>query len=278
MQASNGISRRTFMMDLGKGTLAVAVFGFAAVACSSDDADTASTTAAVGAGSTQAPTTSPVTTSPATTTPATTTPATTTPPGADPVAWERVVLGSVSAYVLARAGEATIVDTGNPGSEDDIGAGLAAVDLDWSDVGQVIVTHLHPDHQGSLPGVLNLAPEATAYAGAADIPQISSPRPLIAVGDGDTVFDLEIIDTPGHTPGSISVFDAVGGLLVAGDALNGRDGGVIGANPRFTEDVALADESIRKLAQLTFDTVVFGHGDPVEGLASQQVATLAASL
>ena len=43
-------------------------------------------------------------------------------------------------------------------------------------------------------------------------------------------------------------------------------------------DVVRADESIRKLAQLTFDTVVFGHGDPVEGLASEQVAALAASL
>jgi glyoxylase-like metal-dependent hydrolase (beta-lactamase superfamily II) len=189
-----------------------------------------------------------------------------------------VVLGSVSAFVLARAGEATIVDTGNPGSEDGIGAGLGALGLGWGDVGHVIVTHLHNDHQGSLPAVLNLAPEAAAYAGAADIPQIPAPRDLIPVGDGDIVFDLQIIDTPGHTPGHISVLDPVGGLLVAGDALNGRDGGVIGANPRFTADVAVADDSVRKLAQLTFDTVVFGHGDPVEGQASDQVAALAASL
>jgi len=155
---------------------------------------------------------------------------------------------------------------------------LGLLDLGWSDVGHVIVTHLHPDHQGSLPAVLGRAPQASAYAGAADIPEISAPRQLIAVGDGDKVFDLEIIDTPGHTPGHISVYDRSGGLLVAGDALNGQDGGVIGANPDYTQDVATADLSIAKLATLSFDTVVFGHGDPVVGGASQQVATLSASL
>lgn len=275
MHDQNGISRRAFMMDLGKGTLAVAVFGLVGVACSNDDADTPATTAAVAGGGdpTQPPTTSPTTTSPVTTSPDTT-----TPRGDTAVAWERVVLGSVSAYVLARNGEATIVDTGNPGSEDGIASGLAALNVAWDNVGHVIVTHLHPDHQGSLPAVLDLAPDAAAYAGAADIPQISSPRELIPVGGGDTVFGLEIIETPGHTPGHISVLDPVGGLLVAGDALNGREGGVIGANPNFTDDIVMADQSIQKLAVLSFDTVVFGHGDPVQGNASQQVAALAASL
>lgn len=272
---STGISRRAFMMDLGKGTLAVAVFGLAAVACSNDGADGVGTTAA---GSSQPPTTNPATTSPLTTSPATTSPVTTSPVASTAAVWERVNLGFVSAYILARAGEATIVDTGVAGSEDAIEASLGVLNLGWSDVGHVIVTHLHPDHQGSLPAVLTLAPEASAYAGAADIPEISSPRQLIAVGDGDKVFDLEIIDTPGHTPGHISVYDRSGGLLVAGDALNGQDGGVIGANPDFTPDIATADISIAKLATLAFDTVVFGHGEPVVGGASEQVAALSASL
>ncbi len=273
MVKNNAISRRAFMLVLGMGTLAVAVFGLAAAACSSDDSEP-TTTAAAATGSTNAGTTPTTAATAATTAPATSPPAT----GDGSVAWERVVLGNVSAYILARQGEATIVDTGNPGSESDIEASLGALDLAWRDVGHVIVTHLHGDHQGSLPAVLNLAPDATAYAGAADIPNIGSPRELTAVGDGDTVFGLQIIDTPGHTLGHISVLDPVGGLLVAGDAMNGADGGVIGANPAFTTDIALADESIQKLAALTFDTIVFGHGDPVVGLASQQVAAFAASI
>lgn len=268
----NDLTRRAFMMDLGKGTLAVAVFGLAAVACSTDETGT-TTSAAAATGSTN-----PVTTSPITTSPATTSPVTTSPLASTAIAWERVGLGGVSAYVLARRGEAVIVDTGNPGSEDAIEASLGALDLGWSDVAHVIVTHLHPDHQGSLPAVMNLAIDATGYAGAPDIPQISSPRELVPVDDGDLVFDLEIIATPGHTPGHIAVFDRAGGLAIVGDAMNGRNGGVSGANPDFTPDMATADESIKKLAALTFDTIVFGHGDPVLSDASQLVADFAAGL
>ncbi len=250
-------SRRAFVRDLGRGGLAVAILGLTTIGCSDDD---------------PAPTTSrPRSADPTTTLP----PA--APTGPAPVSWQRVHLGFVSAYVLARRGEATIVDTGVPGSESDIEASLGVLDLTWNDVSHVVVTHLHNDHQGSLPAVLELAPEATGYAGAADIPEIVSPRPLTAVDDNDTVFDLRIIATPGHTPGHISVLDEVGGLLVAGDALNGADGGVIGANPDFTTDMAVAEASVAKLAGFDYDTVVFGHGEPVIGGASALVADLAAA-
>jgi glyoxylase-like metal-dependent hydrolase (beta-lactamase superfamily II) len=94
------------------------------------------------------------------------------------------------------------------------------------------------------------------------------------VVEGDLVFGLEIIATPGHTPGHISVLDAAGGVLVAGDAINGSDGGVAGPNPEFTADMDTALRSVAKLATLSFDTVLFGHGQPVEGGADQAVAAL----
>jgi glyoxylase-like metal-dependent hydrolase (beta-lactamase superfamily II) len=197
----------------------------------------------------------------------------------------RVNLGVVSAYVLVRGAEAVIVDTGVPGSEGDIEAGLSEVGLGWGNVGSVILTHLHPDHVGSLGPVMDNASEAFGYAGDADIPAIASPRPLTPVGDGDTVFGLPIIETPGHTPGSISVFDPIAGVLVVGDAMNGAgsgvtgsEGGVGGANPRFSGDMAQAADSVKKLTALSFDSVYFGHGEPVEGNASPLVAELAASL
>ena len=66
---------------------------------------------------------------------------------------------------------------------------------------------------------MNAAPEAVGYAGELDIPRINSPRPLIAVGTGDRVFGLDIISTPGHTPGHICVFDPVDRALITGDAV-----------------------------------------------------------
>jgi glyoxylase-like metal-dependent hydrolase (beta-lactamase superfamily II) len=42
--------------------------------------------------------------------------------------------------------------------------------------------------------------------------------------------------------------------------------------------MAQAADSIKKLAALSFDSVYFGHGEPVEGNASPLVAELAAAL
>lgn len=267
------VTRRTFLTEVSRGVFAIAILGTGVVACTTTNGDSGTTSGGV------APTGG---TDPTTSTPEETT---TSKAAAGGISVTRVNLGVVSAYVLVRGAEAVIVDTGVPGSEGDIEAGLSEVGLGWGNVGSVILTHLHPDHVGSLGPVMDNASEAFGYAGDADIPAIASPRPLTPVGDGDTVFGLPIIETPGHTPGSISVFDPIAGVLVVGDAMNGAgsgvtgsEGGVGGANPRFSGDMAQAADSVRKLTALSFDSVYFGHGEPVEGNASPLVAELAASL
>ncbi len=274
-------TRRMFLRRLGKGTAAIAVFGFAACG---DDGGTPTTTqpSATSAPTTGAPATT-TTAAPPTTAGTTTAPPTTAAAAAAP-AWERVDLGFVSAYVVARNGRAGVVDTGVPGSSADIEAALTKLQLGWGEVDHVMLTHFHGDHVGSIGAVLDNAAGATAYAGEADIPQIASPRPLTPVADGDEVFGLQVVATPGHTPGHVSVYDPDASVLVAGDALNGGDamggaaGEVAGPNPQFTPDMASAEESVRKLAALTYDTLYFGHGSPVTGGASGLVAALAADL
>ena len=193
--------------------------------------------------------------------------------------WDRVDLGFVSAYVLLRGREAAVVDTGTEGNAERIDEVLRAAGSGWDQVRHVILTHHHPDHVGSLAEILGAASGATAYAGGADIAQIRSPQPLRAVADGDEVFGLEIIATPGHTPGHISVLDPAGAVLVAGDALNGAaGGGIAGPNPQFTADTDAAVASVKRLVGRRFDTAVFGHGDPVEGGADAAVERLAATL
>lgn len=191
--------------------------------------------------------------------------------------WHRVNLGFVSAYILSRNGEAAIVDTGVEGSEASIEAALGEVGLGWDAVGHLIITHKHPDHQGSAEAVLAVS-EAPWYAGEGDIGAITAPTEGTTVSTGDSVFDLQIIETPGHTPGHISVLDPVAGILVAGDALNGADGGVDGPNPDFSEDMNLANASVVKLAEFDYEVLLFGHGEPVTAGASGMVADLAETL
>lgn len=190
-------------------------------------------------------------------------------------------LDFVSAYILYRGGEAVIVDTGVGGSETDIEAGLTEVGLGWGDVGGLVVTHLHPDHQGSVPAVIGATSDSLPwFAGAGDLGGINAPTEGQAVGDGDVVAGgLQIIETPGHTPGHICVLDAASGLLLAGDALNGTDGSAVtGPNPQFTPDMATANASVGKLATFDYEVALFGHGEPLIGGASVAVADLAASL
>ncbi len=282
MQARNvhRLGRREFLADLGRRTFALAILGTGAAACSSSSPSTPE--AAPDPTAALDPTAVPD-------------PISVPEPADEPVAeeepteeeaaappmlqWSQVSLGFVSAYVLVRGNEAAVIDTGNPGSADEIGAALGTLGVGYGDVGHVVLTHHHPDHIGSLSDVLTEATGATAYAGAADIENIASPNPLQAVGDGDDVFGLQVIETPGHTPGSISVLDPGIGLLVAGDALNGNQDGseVLGPNPDFTADLTVANQSVAKLAGLDFDIAAFGHGNPVEGGADALVAELVLS-
>lgn len=252
------LTRRLFLWELGKGALALAVLGSAAVACGDDDDD--ATPATEGPDDDEAQ------------------PQKETPAQPDGLVWKRASLGFVSAYVLVRGKEAAVVDTGTDAGEPAVAEALAAANLAWGDVRHVILTHKHPDHAGGLAGVLGSASGATAWAGEADIAAIQSPRPLQVAADGADIFGLRVVATPGHTPGHICVLDPQSRLLVTGDAVTAEDGVINPPGEQYTEDMPGAHASIRKLAGLDFDTVLFGHGDPIEGGARKAMETLAEGL
>ncbi len=267
------IGRRRFLAELGRNTVAVAILGGIAIACSDETGD---------AEIPQPPDSPPDAsgTAPDDSLPGEGQPTATSEVRVDQqLRWSQVDLGFVSAFVLVRGNEAAVVDTGTSGSADQIGETLATLGVTFDDVRHVVLTHHHPDHVGSLADVIGRAASAAAYAGAADIVNITSPVDVTAVGDGDDVFGLQVIDTPGHTPGSISVLDTGIGLLIAGDALNGNDDGtaITGPNARFTADMETAGASVVKLAGFDFDLAGFGHGQPVRAGAGTLVDALVAS-
>jgi glyoxylase-like metal-dependent hydrolase (beta-lactamase superfamily II) len=261
LQAFRPVDRRTFLADLGRGSFALAVLAVAGCAPGSGATPSSKAASADPSGSA-------------------------TPPGASggPFAssadagltWQRVDLGFVAAYLLVRGGEAALVDTGVGGSADAIEASLSAVGLDWSALGHAVLTHRHDDHVGSLVEVMRRAPDVAAYCGQGDLEAILSERPVTAVGDGDDVFGLQVVETPGHTSGSISVLDPTAGVLVAGDAMGTAEGRPTLPGSRFTIDMEGAKASIVKLGALTFETLLVGHGDPIDAGASALVAELGA--
>ncbi len=256
------VDRRWLLVTAGRGMLGVAVLGLASACTGAGDGDTTAS-------------------DPTSETPQSQTPEADSPSAAgdapDELAWSRVDLGFVSAYVLVRGRDAAVVDTGVGGSAEAIGSVLADAGRGWGDVRHVVLTHKHPDHVGSVGGGARAGSERHRVRRPRRPAGRRRTTSAEALADGDDVLGLRIVATPGHTAGHLAVFDEGTGVLVAGDALN-NDGRLSGSNPQFTEDEAAAADSVRALARLAPRAILVGHGAPVLDGAADALRELADSL
>ncbi len=70
-----------------------------------------------------------------------------------PIVHWRNPLGPTWSYVVPQNGKVTLVDTGMPGSMELLVQGLNKLDYSISDVGAVVITHGHMDHDGNVAQV-----------------------------------------------------------------------------------------------------------------------------
>jgi hydroxyacylglutathione hydrolase len=169
-------------------------------------------------------------------------------------------------------------------------------------VGAHALTHAHPDHYGSSHAVCK-ALGVPLWCGAHDAYVAEGARPAPGVGrgagllarmplphphpverrleEGDEVAGFTVLDTPGHSPGHISLWRESDRTLVCGDVffnihpLTGRPG--LREPPRrLTPDPSRNRESARRLGALRPALVLFGHGPPLRD--SERLAGFARSL
>lgn len=164
-------------------------------------------------------------------------------------------------------GPALVVDpAGEPGAI--LGA------LDGARVEVVVLTHGHFDHIGAAHAICETtgAPLAVHAGDAAGLTSpagtggamfgfdVTAPPADRLLADGDTVdagaVTLEVLHTPGHTPGSMCLLG--GGHLLSGDTLFA---GSIGRTDFPGGDMPAMRRSIARLASLPDETRVHpGHG------------------
>lgn len=86
---------------------------------------------------------------------------------------------------------------------------------------------------------------------------------------------IEVIHTPGHTPGHVCLYAASHHLLIAGDQLRLEDAQLVGPAEIHTPDMTTALHSLKKLANYDIDRVICYHGGISEAKASIRIAELA---
>jgi glyoxylase-like metal-dependent hydrolase (beta-lactamase superfamily II) len=89
---------------------------------------------------------------------------------------------------------------------------------------------------------------------------------------------IRVVHVPGHTPGSIALHLPHRRAVVVGDALQYRFGRMMPPSRLFTQDMAQAYESIRKLAAVDAETVCFSHFRPILDGGSAELRAFAESL
>ena len=70
---------------------------------------------------------------------------------------------------------------------------------------------------------------------------------------------IEVIYTPGHTIGHISLFLHDSQTLICGDAANIENGEMVHLNPKFIYDISLAEKSLEKIKEYKAKTVIAHH-------------------
>ncbi len=193
-------------------------------------------------------------------------------------------------YLVREDDGFTLIDTNLPRSANGI---LEAARLLDGEIKRIIITHAHMDHAASLdalvehlPNVEVVVSERTAAILAGDRslhpdePQAklrggyitTETKPTHTVTDGDVVGSLQIIASPGHTPGHIALFDTRDQTLIAGDALVTKGKLVVTGMfslffpfPAFaTWHKPTALESARELRALKPTRLAVGHGKVLE--------------
>lgn len=204
-----------------------------------------------------------------------------------------------------------LIDTGMPGYMEEINLVMDKANKSLEDLTGILITHQDINHIGSLPEILTACTQhLTIYAHKEEIPYIEGDLPLlktnpakfteeqweelsdflkftylhppkaqvtVSLEDAQTLDingGIEIIHTPGHTPGHISLFHKKSGTLIAGDTLLATNGHLQPPNPVSTPDMELAIQSIEKFLAYPIKQVVCYHGGIVTENVMEQLQSL----
>ena len=219
-----------------------------------------------------------------------------------PRLWQ-LKLGVVNSFLLETEDGLLLIDTGYPNSTEKLFAAVHETGHDPAHIRHLLLTHCHIDHAGSAAEVRRRT-GARTYAHVTDAPLITqgiaerhdttripglvpSLIYLLFIKYAGTIYEpvpidqplqhgellplaggIEVIHTPGHSAGHMALLLRQEGVLVAADLCSHMMGL---SYSTVNEDIALAQQSILRVVDYPFERAVFGHGNPLDRQANQQL-------
>lgn len=218
--------------------------------------------------------------------------------------WERICrFGIVNCYLVEEESGLTVIDTAIAGTAPKL---LAAAERRGKPIERIVLTHAHSDHVGSvdalvekldgvelvistresklLAGDKSLEPGEPETKVAGGFPRLDA-RPDVLVDPGQLVGSLEVVASPGHTPGHIALLDTRDGTLFCGDAYTTIGGTAVPSRIKWsfplpylaTWNKPTALESARALRERSPSRLAPGHGKVIEDPAAAMDAAIAAA-
>lgn len=218
--------------------------------------------------------------------------------------FEHLPVGRV--YLLTEGDGLTLIDTSVGYAAKSILAQIQKMGFAPTELRRILVTHAHFDHIGGLPALVK-ATGAAVWAAPLERPVVEGtlPTPLPPAGsvpglvglirlkpvlfphiavarelsDGeilDEVFGgLQVLSTPGHTPGHISFWHPERRVLITGDVMMNLPTGLSLPFAAATYAMGTNIQSIAKLTALEPPIACFGHGPPMFVETARRIAAFA---
>ncbi|MNO37984.1 putative metallo-hydrolase YflN [compost metagenome] len=212
---------------------------------------------------------------------------------------------TITPVILRDEHDTILIDCGYPDFIPLLEEAAKQQNLSLNSITRLIVTHHDMDHVGPLAALKRIYPHIEIITHELEAPYVDGSQKAVRIEQAESTFDalpdeekpgvqqfiaflqsiepaavdrtvasgeylpwcggIEIIHTPGHVPGHISLYLSASKTLIAADAVVIEDGQLHIANPQFAWDLDEAVRSVRHLLEYDIEQLICYHGGVFQG-------------